>query len=87
MYGGDAGDPDSSVKHAGKNCGQFLRAKLIAAARMITEALLKDFSNKSEFSDWFNREESRPTKVIKKPNPRNVELEENLIGLEARIKL
>jgi kinetochore protein Mis13/DSN1 len=59
------------------------------AARMIKESLLKDFANKSEFSDWFNREESAlpQTKVIKKPNPRNVELEENLVGLEARLKL
>jgi kinetochore protein Mis13/DSN1 len=57
------------------------------AARMIKESLLKDFANKSEFSDWFNREESAPTKIIKKPNPRNVELEENLTGLEERIKL
>jgi len=54
---------------------------------MIKESLLKDFGNKSEFSDWFNREESAPTKIVKKPNPRNVELEENLTGLEKRIKL
>lgn len=55
---------------------------------MIKETLLKDFANKSEFSDWFNREESVPqAKVIKTPNPRNTELEENLIGLEARLKL
>lgn len=58
------------------------------AARMIKETLLKDFANKSEFSDWFNREETAPpAKVIKKPNPRNIELEENLVGLEARLKL
>ncbi|KAH8818211.1 Mis12-Mtw1 protein family-domain-containing protein [Hyaloscypha sp. PMI_1271] len=59
------------------------------SARMIKESLLKDFANKSEFSDWFSREESAPppTKVIKKPNPRNIELEENLVGLEARLKL
>lgn len=56
---------------------------------MIKESLLKDFANKSEFSDWFNREDSAlpPTKVIKKTNPRNTELEENLVGLEARLKL
>ena len=66
-----------------------IRITLISAARMIKESLLKDFANKSEFSDWFNREESvpPPTKVIKKPNPRNIELEENLVGLEARLKL
>lgn len=53
---------------------------------MIKESLLKDFGNKSEFSDWFNREETAPTKIVKKPNPRNVEIEENLAGLEERIK-
>ena len=53
---------------------------------MINESLLKDFGNKSEFSDWFNREETAPTKIVKKPNPRNVEIEENLAGLEERIK-
>lgn len=54
---------------------------------MVQESLLKDFANKSEFSDWFSREERAPTKIIKTPNPRNIELEENLGGLEARIKL
>ncbi|TVY42838.1 Kinetochore protein [Lachnellula occidentalis] len=57
------------------------------AARTIKEGLLKDFANRSEFSDWFTREESAPRKVIKVPNPRNIELEENLVGLEARIKI
>jgi len=62
--------------------------QLTKSARVIKESLLKDFQNKSEFSDWFNREESAPvpTKVVKKPNPRNVEIEENLEGLEARVK-
>jgi kinetochore protein Mis13/DSN1 len=55
---------------------------------MIKESLLKDFANKSEFSDWFNREETAPPmKVIKKPNPRNIEMEENLVALEARLAL
>ena len=53
---------------------------------MIKESLLKDFGNKSEFSDWFNREETAPTKIVKKPNPRNVEIEDNLAVLEERIK-
>ncbi len=53
---------------------------------MIKESLLKDFGNKSEFSDWFNREDTAPATIVKKPNPRNVEIEENLIGLEERIK-
>ncbi|KAJ5051895.1 uncharacterized protein L3040_001658 [Drepanopeziza brunnea f. sp. 'multigermtubi'] len=70
------------------NTKELLAARMVQdTARMVQEALLKDFANKSEFSDWFNREESAPRKVIKKPNPRNTELEENLGGLEARIKL
>lgn len=64
--------------------GRWVR--LTSAARVIKESLLKDFANKSEFSDWFNREETEPAKVVKKPNPRNVEIEENLAGLEERIK-
>lgn len=56
-------------------------------ARVIKEQLLKDFGSKSEFSDWFNREESVPTKIIKKPNPRNAELQEKHVELEERISL
>ncbi len=54
---------------------------------MIKEALLKDFGEKSEFSDWFNRRSTIPTKVIKKPNPRNIEVEQNLVALEGRVKM
>ena len=53
---------------------------------MIKETLLKDFANKSEFSDWFNREESvPPAKVIKKPNPRNVQNAARLAELEKEL--
>jgi kinetochore protein Mis13/DSN1 len=81
------GDPDSAAHLAGERCS-FLKEinRLTSAARVIKESLLKDFAHKSEFSDWFSREESAPTKIIKKPNPRNIEIEENLAGLEARIK-
>ncbi|KAG9248621.1 Mis12-Mtw1 protein family-domain-containing protein [Calycina marina] len=66
------GDPDSAAA---------------LAARVIKESLLKDFANKSQFSDWFSREESTiPTKIIKKPNPRNEELQDNIADLEARVK-
>jgi len=82
------GNQDNGAELAGEQCKPHCRTKLISAARMIKESLLKDFANKSEFSDWFNRGETAPqTKVIKKPNPRNVELEENLVGLEARLAL
>jgi kinetochore protein Mis13/DSN1 len=83
------GNEDNTAELSGEQYGPPFNAFLTFAARMIKESLLKDFANKSEFSDWFNREESAPppTKVIKKPNPRNTELEENLVGLEARLKL
>ncbi|KAF7874093.1 hypothetical protein EAF04_002765 [Stromatinia cepivora] len=68
------GDPDSGAK---------------LAARAISEALLKDFGTNSTFSNWFDREEKQPTritKVVKKPNPKNIEAEENMQALEARVK-
>ena len=58
-----------------------------SSARVIKEQLLRDFGSKSEFSDWFNREESVPTKIVKKPNPRNIEVQEKLVELEERINL
>ncbi|RKF60617.1 putative mis12-mtw1 family protein [Erysiphe neolycopersici] len=57
------------------------------AARHVKEALLNDFANKSEYSDWFNREEVKPTQIVKKQNPRNLELEENIVAVEARLKI
>ncbi|CAG8980585.1 hypothetical protein HYALB_00002583 [Hymenoscyphus albidus] len=56
-------------------------------ARTIKEGLLRDFSNRSDYSDWFTREDTAPRKVIKKPNPRNIELEEQIAESDARIKL
>ena len=81
------GDPDSAAILAGEATENALKCIILTnAARVIKDALLKDFGNKSEFSDWFNREETAPTKIIKKANPRNAEIEENLAGLEERIK-
>jgi kinetochore protein Mis13/DSN1 len=67
-------------------------APAVLGARAIQDALLKDFGSKSEFSDWFSREDEpsavaapkRP--VVIKPNPVNVEHEEKIAALEARIK-
>ncbi|CCU76364.1 kinetochore protein mis13 [Blumeria hordei DH14] len=66
------GDPDSAAE---------------LAARHIKEALLKEFSSRSEYSDWFSRDETTPTKIVKLPNPRNVELENSLAIVESRLKL
>lgn len=61
-------------------------------ARAIQDHLLKDFGSKSEFSDWFSREDetsstARPKRpVVIQPNPINVEHDKKLASLEARIK-
>ncbi|PQE17688.1 mis12-mtw1 family protein [Rutstroemia sp. NJR-2017a BVV2] len=55
----------------------------------LAEALLKDFGARSEFSNWFDREEAAPnkiTKVVKMPNPKNIEAAENIQALESRVK-
>jgi kinetochore protein Mis13/DSN1 len=50
--------------------------------------LLKDFAARSEFSDWFSREDDDAPKapVVTKPNPRNLELDEKMAQLEINIK-
>ncbi|KAL6856518.1 Mis12-Mtw1 protein family domain-containing protein [Trichoderma novae-zelandiae] len=64
-----------------------LNSGAVLGARAIQDQLLKDFASRSEFSDWFNREDTAPkAPVILKPNPRNAELDEKLAVLEARIK-
>ncbi|UKZ83305.1 hypothetical protein TrVFT333_011113 [Trichoderma virens FT-333] len=64
-----------------------LNSGAVLGARAIQDQLLKDFGSRSEFSDWFNREDNVPkAPVILKPNPRNIELDEKLATLEARIK-
>ncbi|KAL7936637.1 Mis12-Mtw1 protein family domain-containing protein [Trichoderma chlorosporum] len=56
-----------------------LNSGAVLGARAIQDQLLKDFASRSEFSDWFNREDKAPkAPVILKPNPRNIELDEKL---------
>lgn len=55
-------------------------------ARAIQDQLLKDFSSKSEFSDWFAREEIPRPPAIVKPNPKNIEHDEKIVALEERVK-
>ncbi|KAI1344834.1 hypothetical protein F5Y15DRAFT_6800 [Xylariaceae sp. FL0016] len=68
-----------------------LNSNAILGARAIQDQLLKDFSARSEFSDWFARDEApapeipRPPPIIK-PNPRNLEHDEKIGDLEQRIK-
>ncbi|KAI0446198.1 Mis12-Mtw1 protein family-domain-containing protein [Xylaria telfairii] len=66
-----------------------LNSNAILGARAIQDQLLKDFSSRSEFSDWFAREDvaeaPRPPAIVK-PNPRNIEHDEHIVSLEERIK-
>lgn len=61
-------------------------------ARAIQDHLLKDFGVKSEFSDWFSRDDEPSTNAMPKrpvliqPNPINVEHDKKIASLEARIK-
>ena len=54
-------------------------------ARAIQDQLLKDFGSRSEFSDWFSREEEPKRPVVLKPNPRNIEHDAKITELEARV--
>ncbi|KAI1462835.1 Mis12-Mtw1 protein family-domain-containing protein [Annulohypoxylon moriforme] len=58
----------------------------ILGARAIQDQLLKDFASRSEFSDWFARDDIPRPPAIVKPNPRNIEHEEKIVELEERIK-
>ncbi|KAJ2979155.1 hypothetical protein NUW58_g7272 [Xylaria curta] len=59
-----------------------LNSNAVLGARAIQDQLLKDFSARSEFSDWFAREEvpeaPRPPAIVK-PNPRNIEHDEHIV--------
>jgi kinetochore protein Mis13/DSN1 len=80
--------PDSHARQIGKHVQ--IRCHVTKTneclARAIQDEILKDFSSRSDFSDWFSREDVvRPT-VIKKPNPRNTENADEIGKLEERIK-
>ena len=57
-------------------------------ARAIQDQLLKDFGARSEFSDWFAREDAPkpPVPVVLQPNPRNLDYDAKIAALEARIE-
>ncbi|ORY65425.1 Mis12-Mtw1 protein family-domain-containing protein [Pseudomassariella vexata] len=63
-----------------------LNSNAVLGARAIQDQLLKDFQSKSEFSDWFSREDVPRPPAIEKPNPRNMEHEARIAELEDRIK-
>lgn len=58
----------------------------VVVARAIQDQLLKDFGARSEFSDWFSREDGPKRPVVLKPNPRNVDYDAKIAELEAKIE-
>lgn len=59
-----------------------------AIARAIQDQILKDFAARSECSNWFDRDDDAPpsSTAVPLPNPRNVELADKLVALEAKIQ-
>ncbi|KAF7540389.1 hypothetical protein G7Z17_g12213 [Cylindrodendrum hubeiense] len=59
----------------------------ILGARAIQDQLLKDFAARSEFSNWFSRDDEVPkAPVVLQPNPKNMELDEKMAQLEINVK-
>ncbi|KAH6975613.1 Mis12-Mtw1 protein family-domain-containing protein [Ilyonectria destructans] len=59
----------------------------ILGARAVQDQLLKDFAARSEFSDWFSRDDDVPkAPLVLMPNPRNIELDEKIAQLEINVK-
>lgn len=58
----------------------------MATARAIQDQLLKEFSSRPEFSDWFSREDVPRQPAILKPNPRNLEHDAKIAELEAKVE-
>lgn len=54
-------------------------------ARVIQEELLNEFSSRNNLSYWYDREDTTPTVLVKKPNPRNIQNVEKLQQLEAEL--
>jgi hypothetical protein len=55
---------------------------------VIQEELLKDLANKSDMSDWFNREDAPKTAapLVTRPNPKNKQNAAKIEELEREIK-
>ncbi|KAI5840421.1 kinetochore-associated protein Dsn1/Mis13 [Morchella snyderi] len=61
-------------------------ANAAAVARIIEEEVLSDALSNPGLSSWFNREDSQPSTVIKKPNPRNIDNLAKVEAIEASLK-
>ncbi|KAG5922421.1 hypothetical protein E4U42_005461 [Claviceps africana] len=63
-------------------------SEAVLGARAIQDQILKDFAVRSDYSNWFDRDNDAPppSTAALLPNPRNVELDDKLAALEAKIQ-
>ncbi|KAG5945256.1 hypothetical protein E4U60_005375 [Claviceps pazoutovae] len=63
-------------------------SEAVLSARAIQDQILKDFTARSECSNWFDRDDDAPpsSTAVPLPNPRNIELADKLVALEAKIQ-
>ncbi|KAG6010478.1 hypothetical protein E4U21_006480 [Claviceps maximensis] len=63
-------------------------SEAVLGARAIQDQILKDFALRSDCSNWFDRDNDAPpsSTAVLMPNPRNVELDDKLVALEAKIQ-
>ncbi|KAG5950378.1 hypothetical protein E4U53_005181 [Claviceps sorghi] len=63
-------------------------SEAVLGARAIQDQILKDFAVRSDCSNWFDRDNDAPpsSTAALLPNPRNVELDDKLAALEAKIQ-
>lgn len=64
---------------------QESKRQLTSLARVIVDELLGDFGNRNDLSNWFDREDTATTALVKKPNPRNTQNAAKLQELEIEI--
>ncbi|KAK5097414.1 hypothetical protein LTS08_006826 [Lithohypha guttulata] len=66
----------------------FEEASARSAARVIEEELLKDLADKSEMSDWFNREDTGASVVPlpERPHPKNLENATKIVEVEEQLR-
>ncbi|KAF2276369.1 uncharacterized protein EI97DRAFT_37364 [Westerdykella ornata] len=69
-----------------KPSGDVKDGNAIMAARAMQEELINEFGSKPELSNWFDREETVPTTVVKKSNPVNERNQATLKELEDEVQ-
>ena len=87
--GGQMDAAETAAMHAGEFCQRHMYRGYLAdskvPARVIQEELLNEFGTRNNLSYWYDREDTVPAVLVKKPNPRNIHNAEKLQQLEAEL--